>query len=508
MKFLLRLSFLLFPVIAVFSRQLPEECTPPASLEQPLRNKPPAQVFAETGAWFEQHSNQRCALAAFQKAVQLEPQSSQAHYTLGAALFRAQQLSAAAREFRLALKYKPDMAIAHSSLGSVLMDLGKPREAEAEFREAFRLAPQLVAALVGLGMLRANQGDNQEAEKILRQAIERDPKDEKAHLNLGLVLAKQQKFADAEAQVDQAVRLAPQDAAALAAAGRVKARIGNTAEGVALVRKAVALAPESAMLHLDLGIVLTESFDFASALPEIDEAVRLAPRSALAHLRRGNVLLDLGGNADAKPDLELARQLAPQMPEPYYFLAVIEKQAGNFGQAAALLKNVVKLQPSNGMAWNMLGQCFERESQIEEAIASWRQALAIEPDNVQALWGLAKAVKPTDPQEAARLMARYREVQNNRRIADQAGVLANDALAAGAAHDWPEAIRQFEEAIALCGDCAIKADLHKKLGLTECQMGNLDTGEKELRMAQTLKPSDPDIERVLKRIAEVRARQK
>lgn len=508
MKFLLRLSFLLFPVIAVFSKQLPEECTPPASLEQPLRNKPRAQVFAETGAWFEQHSNQRCALAAFQKAVQLEPQSSQGHYTLGAALFRAQQLSAAAREFRLALKYKPDMAIAHSSLGSVLMDLGKPKEAEAEFREAFRLAPQLVAALVGLGMLRANQGDNQEAEKILRQAIERDPKDEKAHLNLGLVLAKQQKFADAEAQVDQAVRLAPQDAAALAAAGRVKARIGNTAEGVALVRKAVALAPESAMLHLDLGIVLTESLDFASALPEIDEAVRLAPRSALAHLRRGNVLLDLGGNADAKPDLELARQLAPQMPEPYYFLAVIEKQAGNFGQAAALLKNVVKLQPSNGMAWNMLGQCFERESQIEEAIASWRQALAIEPDNVQALWGLAKAVKPTDPQEAARLMARYREVQNNRRVADQAGVLANDALAAGAAHDWPEAIRQFEEAIALCGDCAIKADLHKKLGLTECQMGNLDTGENELRMAQTLKPSDPDIERVLKRIAEVRAKQK
>lgn len=508
MKFLLRLSFLLFPVIAVFSRQLPEQCTPPASLAQAIRDKPRAQVFAETGAWFEQHGNQSCALAALQKAAQLEPQSSQAHYTLGAALFRAQQLSAAAREFRLALKYKPDMAIAHSSLGSVLMDLGKPKEAEAEFREALRLDPQGVAALVGFGMLRANQGDNQQAEEFLRQAIDRDPKDEKAHLNLGLVLAKQQKFVEAEAQVDQAVRLAPQDAAALAGAGRVKARIGNSAEGVALVRKAVAIAPASAMLHLDLGIVLTESFDFRGALLELNEAVRLAPRSALAHLRRGNLLLDLGGNADAKPDLELARQLAPQMPEPYYFLALIEKQAGNFDRAAALLKNVVNLQPGNGMAWNMLGQCLERESRIEEAMASWRQALAVQPDNMQALWGLAKAVKPTDPQEAARLMARYREVQDNRRISDQAGVLANDALAAGAAHDWPEAIRQFDEAIRLCGDCAIKADLHKKLGLTECQMGNLDTGEKELRMAQTLKPSDPDIERVLKRIAEVRARKK
>jgi Flp pilus assembly protein TadD len=507
MKFALRFSFLLFPVIAGFSRQLPEECTPPATLEQAIRDKPTAQVFAETGAWFDEHGNQGCALTAFQKAAQLAPQSSQAHYMLGAALFRAEQPSAAAREFRLALKYKPDMAIAHSSLGSVLMDLGQPKEAEAEFREAFRLDPQAVAALVGLGMLRANEGDNQQAEKLLRQAIEGDPKNEKAHLNLGLVLAKQQKFAEAEAQVDQAVRLAPQDAAALAAAGRVKARIGNTSEGVALVRKAVALAPESAMLHLDLGIVLAESFDFARALPEMTEAVRLAPKSALAHLNRGTVLLDLGGKADAKPDLELARQLAPQMPEPYYFLAVIEKQAGNFDRAAALLKNVVKLEPGNGMAWNMLGQCLERESHVEEAIASWRQALAINPNNMQALWGLAKAVKPTDPQEAARLLARYRDVQDNRRISDQAGVLANDALAAGAAHDWPEAIRQFQEAIALCGDCAIKADLHKKLGLTECQMGNLDAGEKELRLAQTLKPSDPDIERALKRIAAVRGKQ-
>jgi len=508
MKFALRLAFLLSPVIAAFSKQLPEECKPPASLEQALRDEPPAKVFGQIGTWFEQHANESCALAAFQKAAQLKPQSGQAHYMLGAALFRAQQLSAAGQEFRLALKYKPDMAMAHSSLGSVLMDLGKPKEAEAEFQEAFRLDPQLVGALVGLGMLRANQGDNQQAEKLLRQAIERNPKEEKAHLNLGLVLAKQQKFAEAEAQVDQAVRLAPQDAAALAAAGRVKARIGNTTEGVALVRKAVALAPASAMLHLDLGIVLAESFDFRQALAENNEAVRLAPRSALAHLNRGSVLLDLGGNADAKPDLELARQLAPQMPEPYYFLAVIEKQAGNFDQAAALLKNVVTREPGNSMAWNMLGQCLERESEIEGAMASWRQALAIDPDNTQALWGLAKALKPADPQEAARLMARYREVQNNRRITDQAGVLANDALAAGAAHDWPEAIRQFQEAIELCGDCAIKADLHKKLGLTECRMGDLDTGEKELRLAQTLKPSDPDIERVLKRIATVRARQK
>jgi Flp pilus assembly protein TadD len=80
-------------------------------------------------------------------------------------------------------------------------------------------------------------------------------------------------------------------------------------------------------------------------------------------------------------------------------------------------------------------------------------------------------------------------------------------LAAGAAHDWPEAVHQFRKAIEVCGECAIKADLHKKLGLTDCEMGDIDNGEKELRLAQALKPNDPDIERALGRIAAARTKQ-
>jgi tetratricopeptide (TPR) repeat protein len=253
-------------------------------------------------------------------------------------------------------------------------------------------------------------------------------------------------------------------------------------------------------------MVLAENYNLAEALTESNKAVRLAPGSALAHLNRGRVLFDLGRNAEAKPDLEIACRIAREMPEPYYFRAVIEKQAGHYKQAVALLQTVVKLQPRNATAWHLLGQSLEHTSQTEAAIAAWRQAIAIQPEYSQALWSLAQAVKATDPNEASRLLARYNDVQKKRDIVDQAGTLGNDALAAGAAHDWPEAIRQFQKAIEVCGDCAIKADLHKKLGLTDCQMGDIDNGEKELRLAQTLKPADPDIERALGRIAAVRAK--
>ncbi|HEV3192179.1 MAG TPA: tetratricopeptide repeat protein [Polyangiaceae bacterium] len=286
----------------------------------------------------------------------------------------------------------------------------------------------------------------------------------------------------------------------------MKTRLGKSAEGVALVRKAVALAPQSPVAHLDLAMVLAETYDLAGALTENDEAVRLAPGSALAHLNRGRVLFDLGRNERAQPDLITASRIAPQMPEPYYFLAVMEKQAGHYKNAVALLQTVVQLQPRNATAWYLLGQSLEHTSQTSAAVAAWKQAVEIQPDYSQALWSLARALQSTVPDEAARLMTRYSEVQKKRDIVDQAGTLGNDALAAGAAHDWPEAIRQFQKAIEVCGDCAIKADLHKKLGLTDCQMGDIDNGEKELRLAQALKPADPDVERALGRIALARTK--
>ena len=437
-KFELGIGLVLASAIA--SAQLPEDCKPPASVQQAIHDNPTVPPYRVIEAWFKEQGNAKCAQAAFEEGLKREPPAAQAQ------------------------------------------------------------------ALGNLGVRQANQGDTEGAEKLFRRAIAADPSYEQAHLNLGLTLARKQKFAEAEVEVDRAMKLAPDDSAALAAAGRVKVRLGKSVESVALLRRAVALAPQSATMHLDLGMVLAESYDLTGALSETDEAVRLAPGSALAHLNRGRVLLDLGRNAEAQPELESASRIDARMPEPYYFWAVIEKQAGHYEHAVALLQTVVKLQPRNATAWYLLGQSLEYESQTPAAIAAWKQAVSIEPKYTQAIWSLARAVRPTDPDEAARLMARYSQVQKEQHIVDEAGTLGNDALAAGAAHDWPEAIRQFHKAIEVCGQCAIQADLRKKLGLTDCRRGDIDNGEKELRLAQALKPDDPDIKRALERIAVARAK--
>ena len=82
-------------------------------------------------------------------------------------------------------------------------------------------------------------------------------------------------------------------------------------------------------------------------------------------------------------------------------------------------------------------------------------------------------------------------------MADRAESLANIAVRTAKSRDWLKAVAQLKEALQLCGECRIRADLHKNLGLVYCHSGDLVNGERELRTALSMKPFDPDIQQAL-----------
>ena len=122
-----------------------------------------------------------------------------------------------------------------------------------------------------------------------------------------------------------------------------KCKWARLSEGIALLRKVVDLAPDLAAAHLDLALALADSYDLTAALAQTSEAVRLAPQSGVAHFYHGRILYDLGRTTDAQSEFETASRLAPQMPEPRYFLALIDKQAGQVPS----LQRVCSKRPSN-----------------------------------------------------------------------------------------------------------------------------------------------------------------
>jgi tetratricopeptide (TPR) repeat protein len=444
------------------------------------------------------------AAQIYRHILEQNPDSAWTAYNLALALEAMNDTKGAEDALRKGIDINPKLAKIRAELGQLKLTDGDLDAAQQWLQSALELQPQLVDARGNLAMIYAKKGDLATAEKLLHQALEDDPQYKQGHLNLGLILAQQGKAVDAGQELDKAVALAPQDPNILSTVGKAKAQMGRMSEGVALLRKVAALRPDLAAAHLDLALALADSYDLTGALAEAEEAVRLAPQSGVPHFYRGRVLYDLGRSSEAKPEFETALRIVPQMPEPHYFLALIDKQAGDLAGAAGLLQETVRLQPRNLMAWYLLGQCLEQQSGTDKAVAAWRQAIAIDPDFSQALFGLARATRSSNRAESDKFMARYTEIQKQRRILDNAGTLANNGVVAASAHDWPEATRQLKAAIAECGDCAVKAELHKTLGMIDCRAGDLNSGEKELLIAKALQPADPEIQRALQTIAETR----
>src|ERR1700730_2579325 len=109
LKVELGIAFLLASAIAVASTQLPDECKLPASGEQANRDNPNGKSYGQIGAWFAEQGDLKCALAAFEEAVRLEPSSAQAPYHLGVAQVRAEQLPGGAAELRLGVQDQTGM---------------------------------------------------------------------------------------------------------------------------------------------------------------------------------------------------------------------------------------------------------------------------------------------------------------------------------------------------------------------------------------------------------------
>ena len=50
----------------------------------------------------------------------------------------------------------------------------------------------------------------------------------------------------------------------------------------------------------------------------------------------------------------------------------------------------------------------------------------------------------------------------------------------------------------MCGDCSVRSQLHKDLGLIYCHSGSFSDGRAELLEAQKFAPGDQDVEKALR----------
>ncbi len=157
-----------------------------------------------------------------QKAVQLAPSFSQAHFLLGTAYMDLGKLSDSESELTKATTYNEKFASAYLELGSCLLEEKKFAEAEKPLSRGLELFPDASQGHYDLGRDYYTLNRFPEAETQARKALELQPEFAEAHLLLGNVLLRLRNGPGALTEFQSYLRLAPNGPFAGAATELVK----------------------------------------------------------------------------------------------------------------------------------------------------------------------------------------------------------------------------------------------------------------------------------------------
>jgi len=135
----------------------------PVPREQPAG----AADWYERGCELEEEAPAE-AVAAYVRALELDPDLPDAHLNLGRLLHEGGDAARAERHYRLALSSRPGDATAAYNLGVVLQDLGRLDEAVAAYEAALEADGSLADAHYNLAGIHEEQGRREAAFRHLR----------------------------------------------------------------------------------------------------------------------------------------------------------------------------------------------------------------------------------------------------------------------------------------------------------------------------------------------------
>jgi tetratricopeptide (TPR) repeat protein len=237
-----------------------------------LRN----QVWgSETGLWSD--------------AVAKSPNLARAHTQQGVAYARVGMHEEAVASYQRALALLPDSAEIHYDLVFSLRPLGRDAEAQQHLDEALRLAPAHAGALHLLGEDALRRSDFDAAIGHFEAALAADARLAPSYHQLGVALIGKGRVEDAAAPLKVAARLDPRlaqsarETVAEASAKRGLSRLasGDQAGAAADLRAALAAAPTDAIAANALAWILATSHD-----PELRDAPQAVVAAELAQRAR------------------------------------------------------------------------------------------------------------------------------------------------------------------------------------------------------------------------------
>jgi len=138
----------------------------------------------------------------------------------------------------------------------------------------------------------------------------------------------------------------------------------------------------------DWGIGLLLQGDLKGAEYAFHRVTEAEPGYADGWLNIARALLQEGETDAARPFVEKALALSPGLARGYFFLAMVQKAAGDYDGAIRSLLETERQYPRDRVTTNQLGRILFLERRYAEAVAAFQKTLDVDPEDVQAHYEL------------------------------------------------------------------------------------------------------------------------
>lgn len=186
--------------------------------------------------------------------------------------------------------------------------------------------------------------------------------------------------------------------AALALGAATWQRNGAYRSGVAIWQCDLALWPDNPRALRGLAFGYQSAGELDAAIQHYARAVALVPNMAQGHNNLGTALKVVGRLQEALAHYRRAVEIDSSYVLAHKNLALLLADLGDLVAAVDHLVAIARLRPDDQQAQYAAGNALRAIERWEAAAASYRRALAIDPDFAAARQGLAGVLQQKDAQ--------------------------------------------------------------------------------------------------------------
>ncbi len=206
----------------------------------PVATRPKADDFYIQGGDKYEKGDYQGAIQAFNQAIVLNPNYSEAYNNRGNSRFQSGDNQGAIADYNEALRINPNYADAYSNRGTIHSLLGDKKGAIADYNQALRINPNDAKAYNNRGIDRSKSGDNEGAIADYNEALRINP-DYDIYSNRGNARSDLGDKKGAIVDYNQALRINPNFAEAYYNRGNARSDLGDKQGAIQDFQKAAEL---------------------------------------------------------------------------------------------------------------------------------------------------------------------------------------------------------------------------------------------------------------------------